>query len=408
MDTQGRPIVAVTGIGLVSPLGIGAAVNLEAIRAGRSGVERTRRFDPSAFNCRIAGQVPDAAFDGADSNLDRVCSLALLAANEAASEAKLDTLAARERIGVLIGTGLGGAQTLDTSYERLYGQGNSRLHPLTIPRIMYNAPTSAVSIRHRALGPSFAIVSACSSGTHAIGQAAMWIRAGAADCVIAGGADAPLTAGIVRAWEALRVLSSENDDPAAACRPFSADRNGIVLAEGAAVFVLERLDLALARGARILGRISGFGMSSDAAHITDPQAGGAARAMRAALDDAALAPAGVAYVNAHGTGTKLNDPVETRAIRSVFGEHADRLAVSSTKSMHGHAMGASGAIEAALALLAVNSGFVPATINLRARDPECDLDYVTEGARPLDVSAFLSNSFGFGGMNAVLAIHRET
>lgn len=379
---------------------------MASIRAGRSCIEPIRRFDASAFGCRIAGQVPDTAFDGADSNLDRVSWLAIVAANEAAAEASLETVASRERIGVVIGTGLGGADTLDTSYERLYGQGNSRLHPLTIPKIMYNAPTSAVSIRHRAQGPSFAIVSACSSGAHAIGQAAMWIRAGAADRVIAGGADAPITPGIVRAWEALRVLNTETGDPAAACRPFSADRNGIVLAEGAAVFVLERLDLAMARGARILGRISGFGMSSDAAHITDPQSDGAARAMRAALDDAALSPADVVHVNAHGTGTKLNDPVETRAIRAVFGEHADRLAVSSTKSMHGHAMGASGAIEAALSLLAANERFVPPTMNLRAADPECDLDYVTEGARALEVGAFLSNSFGFGGMNAVLAIAR--
>ncbi|MCM2316098.1 MAG: beta-ketoacyl-[acyl-carrier-protein] synthase family protein [Thermoanaerobaculia bacterium] len=393
-----------TGVGLVSPLGIGKAVNLASIRAGRPCIEPIRRFDPSAFSCRIAGQVPDSAFDGADPNLDRVSWLAVVAANEAAAEASLETLTSRERIGVVIGTGLGGADTLDTSYERLYGQGNSRLHPLSIPKIMYNAPTSAVSIRHRARGPSFAIVSACSSGTHAIGQAAMWIRAGAADCVIAGGTDAPITPGIVRAWEALRVLNTESGDPATACRPFSADRNGIVLSEGAAVFVLERLDLAMARGARILGRISGFGMSSDAAHITDPQSDGAARAMRAALDDAALSPADVVHVNAHGTGTKLNDPVETRAIRAVFGGHADRLAVSSTKSMHGHAMGASGAIEAALSLLAMNERFVPPTANLRAADPECDLDYVADGARTLEVVAFLSNSFGFGGMNAVLAI----
>jgi nodulation protein E len=399
-------VVAITGLGLVSPLGNGAAASLAAIREGRSGVSRIRRFDPAGFNCSIAGQVPDETFEGADTSIDRVTWLAIVAAREAAGQARLETVEARDRIGVVIGTGLGGADTLDTSYERLYGQRNSRLHPLTIPRIMYNAATSAVSIRQRALGPSFAIVSACSSGTHAIGEAATWIRAGIADRVIAGGADAPLTPGIVRAWEALRVLNTEDIDPAQACRPFSADRNGIVLAEGAAVFVLERLDLALARGATILGCVAGFGMTSDAAHITDPQSDGAARAMRIALDDAALDPAGIAHVSAHGTGTKLNDPVETRAIRSVFGAHADSLAVSSTKSMHGHAMGASGAIEAALSLLAVNAGFVPPTINLRVPDPECDLDYVTEGARRIEVEAFLSNSFGFGGMNAVLAIRR--
>jgi nodulation protein E len=398
--------VAITGVGIVSPLGRGTSASLESIREGRSGVSRIRRFDPAGFNCRIAGQVPDDGFEGADQSLDRVSWLAIVAAAEATAQAGIDAIGARDRIGVVIGTGLGGADTLDVSYERLYGQRNSRLHPLTIPRIMYNAPTSAVSIRHRALGPSFAIVSACSSGAHAIAEATTWIRAGVADAVIAGGADAPLTPGIVRAWEALRVLNTEDGDPALACRPFSADRAGIVLAEGAAVLVLERHDTALARGAAILGIVSGVGMSSDAAHLTDPQSDGASRAMRLALADAAIDPVSVQHVNAHGTGTKLNDPVETRAIRSVFGAHAERLAISSTKSMHGHAMGASGAIEMALSLLAINEGFVPPTINLRVRDPECDLDYVAGGARPLEVDSFLSNSFGFGGMNAVVAISR--
>lgn len=388
----------------MSPLGIGRDANIDGVRNARSGVSPIRRFAAEGFNCRIAGQVPDASFDGADANLDRVSWLALVAAREAVAQAGLDAVADRSRIGTIVGTGLGGADTLDVSYARLYGQKNSRLHPLTIPRIMYNAATSAVSIQFRALGPSFAIVSACASGAHAVGEGATWIRAGIADRVIVGGADAPITPGIVRAWEALRVLNTEACEPEEASRPFSADRNGIVLAEGAAVFVLERLDLAQERGAPILGLLAGFGMSSDGAHITDPQPEGAERAMRLALADAAIPLDAIAHISAHGTGTKANDAVETKAIRTLFGPHADRIAVSSTKSMHGHAMGAGGAIEAALSLLAVNRGFVPPTINRRVPDPACDLDYVTEGARAASVDLFLANSFGFGGMNASLAI----
>jgi nodulation protein E len=269
---------------------------------------------------------------------------------------------------------------------------------------MYNAATSAVSRELGAFGPGFSLVSACASGTHSIGQAAQWIRTGFADVVVTGASDAPLITGIIRAWESLRVLAIDNDDPAGACRPFSANRKGLVLAEGAAVLILEAAEHAERRGAKTLGEIAGFGASSDAGHLTDPSADGAARAMLGALRDAKLAPNEVEYINAHGTATRANDSTETAAIRSVFGDHADRLAVSSSKSMHGHAMGASGAIELALSLVALNAGWIPPTLNLTAPDPECDLDYVAEGARQAAVTAFLSNSFGFGGMNAVLAV----
>lgn len=391
-------------MGLVSPLGTGAAANLESVRAARTGITTIRRFDPSGFNCRIAAEVPDA--DALrEPNIDLFSSFAVAAAAEATVAAGLRSgLPDPTRSGVLIGSGLGGCETLDASYHRLYGKGITRLAPLTIPKSMYNAASSAVATRFGARGPSMTTVSACSSGANAIGEAALWIRAGMADLVLAGASDAPLTPGIVRAWEALRVLSTENDAPNTACRPFSLDRSGLVLGEGAAVLVLESFASARRRGATILGEIAGYGVTSDAAHLTDPQVDGPARALRAALDDSGLESAGVDYVNAHGTGTRMNDRIETLALREVFGEDAGRLAVSSTKSMHGHAMGASGAIEIALTILALNDGFLPPTANLRVPDPECDLDYVPGRARIADARAALSSSLAFGGMNAVIAL----
>ena len=256
--------------------------------------------------------------------------------------------------------------------------------------------------RSNAKGLAYSVVSACASSAHAIGLAAQAIRAGQADAVFAGGTDAPLTMGVIRGWEALRVLAIDNEHPEEACRPFSADRKGLVLAEGASVFVLESFENALRRGAQILGELAGFGATSDAGHITDPSADGAARAMKLALRDAGLAPEDVGYINAHGTGTRANDPTETASIRTVFGDAAPP--VSSTKSLHGHAMGASGAIELASSLLALRDGFLPPTINLERPDAECDLDYVPNQPREGHVRAFLSNSFGFGGMNAVVAV----
>ena len=388
--------VAITGVGIVSPFGRGKDAALDALRNARSGVRTIRIIDPSTLACRIAGEVPEEVTE--HRGHDRFTRLALIAADEAWAQAG-DLGIAPERIGVLIGTGLGGCETQDASYRRLYAE-NGRIHPMGIPTSMYNAAASAVSTRLGAKGVSYAVVSACASSAHALGLAMQAIRSGQADAVLAGGADAPIAPGVVKAWEALRVLAVDNEHPEEACRPFSADRKGLVLAEGSAVFVLESFENAERRGAEILGELAGFGATSDAGHITDPSADGAARAMRLALDDARLET--VDYINAHGTGTKANDATETAAIRAVFG--ADVPAVSSTKSMHGHAMGASGAIEIASSLLALRDGFLPPTINLRTPDPACDLDYVPNEPRPARVSSFLSNSFGFGGMNAVVAV----
>lgn len=266
------------------------------------------------------------------------------------------------------------------------------------------AAASAISSRYQAKGVSYAVVSACASSAHALGLAYQAIRSGQADAMITGGADAPLTFGIIRAWEGMRVMAIDNEHPEEACRPFSADRKGLVLAEGAAIFILESLDDARRRGASILGEIVGFGATSDAGHVTDPSADGAARAMKMSLRDAALKPADIGYINAHGTATQANDVTETRAIKEVFGDAGESIPVSSTKSMHGHAMGASGSIEIASSLLAINAGFIPPTINLTVPDPACDLDYIPNAARESRASLFLSNSFGFGGMNAVVAV----
>lgn len=395
--------IAITGLGIISPFGSGKSATLEALRHARSGIRGITSIDASALNCRIAGEVPAEAHTGLDAGLyrghDRFTRFALIAAEEAAEQAGALGLEP-ERVGVLIGTGLGGCETLDNSYRRMYAE-NGRVPPMSIPASMYNAAASAVSTKFNAKGISYAVVSACASSAHAIGLAAQAIGAGQADAVFAGGADAPLTLGIIRAWESMRVLAIDNEHPDQACRPFSADRKGLVLAEGAAVLLLESLEHARQRGAEVLGEILGFGATSDAGHITDPSADGAARAMAMALASARLNRDDVGYINAHGTATRANDPTETAAIRQVLG---DAIPVSSTKSMHGHAMGASGAIEIVASLLAVNEGLLPPTINLDVPDPACDLDYVPHEPREARVDAFLSNSFGFGGMNAVVAV----
>lgn len=397
--------VAITGVGVVSPFGSGKAAALDALRNARSGIRHITSIDAAELNCRIAGEVPAEAAAGGVRGQDRFTRFALMAAAEAAEHAGFASIgAASESVGVLIGTGLGGSETLDNAYRRLYKDGSPRVPPTSIATSMYNAATSAVATAFQARGVSYAVVSACASSAHAIGLACQAIRSGQAEVMFAGGADAPLTYGIIRAWESMRVLAIDNERPEAACRPFSADRRGLVLAEGAAVLVLESFDNALRRGQPILGEIAGFGATSDAGHLTDPSADGAARAMSLALRDAGVDPGAVDYINAHGTGTTANDLTETAAIKSVFGDHAYRLAVSSTKSLHGHAMGASGAIEIALSLLAANEGFLPPTLNLEHPDPACDLDYVPGRARQRRAAFFLSNSFGFGGMNAVIAV----
>jgi nodulation protein E len=397
--------VAITGYGIVSCFGRGKDAALDAVRNARSGVRTITSIDSSALACRIGGEVPADAHEGLHRGFDRFTRFALIAAEEAMEQSRFaESGIDPTRFGSIIGTGLGGCETQDASYRRLYKDDQSRLPPTAIAQSMYNAAASAVATKHQARGASYAIVSACASSAHAIGQAFQAIRAGTLDAALAGGADAPLTYSIIRAWESMRVLAVDNEHPDAACRPFSNDRKGLVLAEGAAVFLLESFDSATARGADILGEVVGFGITSDAGHVTDPSADGASRAMQMALDDGGLSIDDIDYINAHGTGTRANDATETAAIKSVFGERAYRIPVSSTKSMHGHAMGASGAIEIAASLAALNEGIIPPTINLADPDPACDLDYVANAAREGKVRVFLSNSFGFGGMNGVVAL----
>ena len=400
--SSSSPRVAITGLGIISPFGRGRATACDALRNARSGVRRIESIDTSELNCRIGGEVPAEAHRGSFKGFDRFSRFALIAAEEAAEQANVRGSVDPSRFGVIIGTGLGGCETLDAGFRRVYKDGQSRVPPTTIPWSMYNAAASAVSAHFGAKGPAYTPVSACASSAHAIGQAFQSIRSGQADVILAGGADAPLTFGIILAWESMRVLAIDNEHPEAACRPFSADRKGLVLAEGAAVLVLESWEHAEKRGQAILGEIVGFGITSDAGHLTDPSADGAARAIRMALGD--LRPADIGYINAHGTGTRANDATETAAIKSVFEDHAYRMPVSSTKSMHGHAMGASGAIEIVSSLVALNDGFVPPTINLQNPDPACDLHYVPNAPRDARVPLFLSNSFGFGGMNGVVAV----
>lgn len=398
--------IAITGMGAVSALGVDARSLWKGLREGHDGIAPLRHPRAAELRVRIAAQVPET-FDPSSRIaermlplLDRTALLAVAAAGEAIAQSGLDfsDAALGARTGVVVGTGVGGQNTQDEQYHRLYAENAARLHPLTIVRLMINAPASQISMAHGLRGPAFAVASACASSNHAIAQAALLIRSGQADVVLAGGADACLTFGTLRAWEAMRVLAGE------ACRPFSANRQGLVLGEGAGMFVLESLAHARARGAAVLGVLAGVGMSADAGDIVAPDPSGSAAAMGLALADAGLAPDDIDYINAHGTGTLANDAAETRAIHRVFGAHADKLAVSSTKSMHGHALGASGALELVAVLGALHDGVVPPTLNLDTPDPECDLDYVPNRPRAMRVRAALSNSFAFGGLNAVLAI----
>jgi 3-oxoacyl-(acyl-carrier-protein) synthase len=301
---------------------------------------------------------------------------------------------------------MGGAGTFDNGYYSLYAKQATRLHPFTIPKIMHNAATSQICMEFGAQGPSLTTATACSSSGHAIGEAFHLIKFGMADIMLAGGCEAPLTYGMIRSWESVRVLAVGNGDPSRACRPFSLDREGLVMGEGAAMLLLEEYEHAKRRGAKIFSEISGYGLSSDASHITQPSVEGPARAVRMALEEAGVNPDEVDYINAHGTGTRLNDAIETQVIKEVFKGHARELAISSTKSMHGHTMGATGAIEMVATVMATERGSIPPTANYTQPDPECDLDYVPNQAREKRVRVAISNSFAFGGLNAVLLVRR--
>lgn len=405
--------VAITGLGAVSALGIGVPAFWESLVAGRSGARRITLVDARELTTPVAAEVVD--FDPAPwvpeekrSLIDRFAQFALAAAIEAFRDSGLSLSdEARDRAGVSMGTGLGGATAEDEVYARVYRDGAARIHPFTIPRLMYNAATAHVGMELGLRGPSLCHSTACSASTHAIGEASEIIRSGRADVMVAGGADAPVTFGVMRAWEAMRVLAPiPPGGPAQACRPFSRDRLGLVIGEGSAVVVLEEWERARARGARIYAELVGYGATADAGHITQPGVDAPVRAMEIALRQSGLAADAIGYVNAHGTGTALNDSTETTVIKRVFGAHASRLAISSTKSMHGHAMGASGALELVATVLAVGRGVLPPTINYTVPDPACDLDYVPNQARESHVRAAMSNSFAFGGLNAVLAVAR--
>lgn len=399
--------VVITGMGALTALGHDAASTWDAMREGRSGIGPISTVPRETLRSGIAAEVRD--FDPlrhfAEKRLillDRVSQFALVAAREAVAQSGIDFAAdgLGERAAVIVGTGIGGETTHDEATRRLYAEGNTRMHPLTIVRQMANASACHLSMEFGLNGPAFSVASACASANHAMAQAFHMVRNGVASAALAGGTEACLTRGVVYAWESMRVLSDDT------CRPFCKQRRGLVLAEGAAVFVFETLEHAQRRGAAILAEVVGAGMSADAGDIVFPSELGAARAMQRALDDAGLDPAAIDYVNAHGTGTPANDPTESRAIRRVFGAHADALAVSSTKSVHGHALGAAGAIELVAAIGALREGVVPPTMNFIDPDPECDLDYVPNAARERSVHVALNNSFAFGGLNAVLALRR--
>jgi 3-oxoacyl-[acyl-carrier-protein] synthase II len=413
-DDSARSRVVVTGLGAVTPVGNSVPEYWAALCEGRSGIGPITHFDASRLDTRIAGEVkgfdPTRFFEKKDvKKMDRFIHLAVAAGIEAAEDAKADFAQVDStRAGCLIGSGIGGIQTIIEWHKILLDRGPGRISPFFVPSLIANMASGQLSIRYRLKGPNSAVSTACATGNHAIGDAFKVIQRGDADLMLAGGSEAILIELCVAGFSNMKALSTRNDEPARASRPFDADRDGFVPGEGAGVIVLESLEHARRRGARIYAEIVGYGMTADAHHMTapDPEGDGAMRAMAGALRDAGLAPEAVGYINAHGTSTPYNDRTETQAIKRVFGDHAHRLAVSSTKSMIGHLLGAAGGVEAVATVLALHQGILPPTINYDTPDPECDLDYVPNVARKAEVEVALSNGFGFGGTNATLAFRR--
>ena len=398
--------VAITGIGVVSPIGNNAGEFWDSLAAGRSGIGPISKVDTTELRFKNAAEVK--GFNAADQfderammMLDPFAHFGISAAREAVRDSGVafeDEL--KERTGVVTGSCLGGKETEDAFFYDLYANKKNRVPPIAIPRSMSNAVASHVSMEHGLTGATFTTSTACSSANHAIGQAFWLIRQGTLDAAVAGGSEAPICYGNLKAWEAMRVVAPDT------CRPFSRDRGGMILGEGGAMFVLEEMEAAKSRGARIYAEIAGFGMSADAHHLTMPLAAGAAKAMRGALADARLDLEDIGYINAHGTATQANDPMEAEAIRIVFGNTADDILVSSTKSMHGHTLGAAGAIEAAATVLGMHKGILPPTANFTVIDPACPVNVIANDSIERTVGAALSNSFAFGGLNAVLAFKR--
>jgi len=406
--------VVVTGIGIVSPLGLDTPGTWQALVAGRSGIGPITHFDASRFETRIAGEVK--GFDPAlfmspreARRMDRFAQLAVAAAQQALSQSGLKVDSSTENhIGVVLGSGLGGVDTFYEQARVLMEKGPDRLSPFTMPMMTLDMAAAQVSIALGLKGPNFAISSACSSGTDAVGVAFELIQRGELDAILAGGTDAGVHPICVAGYDALKALSTRNDNPETASRPFDATRDGFIISEGSAVLVLENLKHALERGAVIIAEVAGYSATSDANHITHPSEGGEGgiRVIRQALAGAGMTPEEIGYINAHGTSTPINDKMETAAVKSVFREHAYKVPISSTKSMTGHLIGAAGALEAAICALVIQQGIIPPTINLTHPDPDCDLDYVPDKTRKTVVNATLSNSFGFGGRNSALVLRR--
>lgn len=409
-----RKRVVVTGLGAITPIGNTLEEYWQGLLTGRNGIDLITLFDPSNHACRIAGEVK--GFDPSDyldrkeiKRMDRFAQFGVSASLQAIADAqfKIDDLNA-EQVGVIIGSGIGGIKVLEDQQTVYLNKGPSKCSPFMIPMMIANMAAGLTAIHTGAKGPNTCTVTACAAGSHAVGDAFRLIQGGYAQAMICGGAEAAVTPLSVAGFASARALSTRNDDPKKACRPFDRDRDGFVMGEGAGILLLEELDHALARGAKIYAEIVGYGMTCDAHHITSPSPGGegASRAINLALKDAGITPDQVSYINAHGTSTPANDPTETSAIKTALGEHAKKVAVSSTKSMTGHLLGGSGGIEAVATAMAIASDRVPPTINLDNPDPECDLDYVPHQSRSLKVDVALSNSFGFGGHNVTLVFKK--
>jgi 3-oxoacyl-[acyl-carrier-protein] synthase II len=406
--------VVVTGVGVVSPLGTGNDTNWNALTAGRSGIATITRFDASEFPVRIAGEVkdfnPENFIDKKEvKKMDLFIQYSMAAAHYAMEDSGLviDESNA-ERVGVLVGAGLGGLPTIEKYHQAIQDGGYKKISPFFIPMLIINLAPGHISMKYGAKGPNLSSVSACATGTHSIGDAYHIIKRGDADAMIAGGTESTVTPLGIGGFAVMRALSTRNDDPTAASRPFEKNRDGFVLGEGAGIIVLEEYESALKRGAKIYGEIVGYGLTGDAYHLTAPAPGGegAARCMRMALKGAGINPEQVSYINAHGTSTPMNDHFETMAVRATFGDHAKKVMISSTKSMTGHLLGAAGGIEAVFTLMAMDKGVVPPTINYHEPDPECDLDYVPNTARDAKIEYAMSNNFGFGGTNATLLFRK--
>jgi len=406
--------VVVTGIGLITPLGIGVQKTWDFLLRGRSGIRRITRFDTDQFPTKIAGEVdgfnPEDYIETKEiKKMDRFIHFALAASAMAMEDSGLKiTDGNAERVGAIVGSGIGGLHTIEHYHSVLLEKGPRRISPFFIPMLVVNLASGQISIRYGAKGPNSAVATACATGTHAIGDAFRIIQRGDADAMIAGGAEAVITPLGIGGFNAMKALSTRNDEPEKASRPFDLNRDGFVMGEGAGILILESLESAEKRGARIYAEIVGYGMTADAYHITSPSPGGegAARCMAVALNDAGVSPLEVNYINAHGTSTKHGDELETNAIKRVFGDHAYKLVISSTKSMTGHLLGAAGGVEAVISLLSICNNIVAPTINLDNPDPECDLDYVPHKSRKTTVDYALTNSFGFGGTNACLLLKK--